>query len=92
VRRPSFFRTNCQPRAAWKRYEARGTVWYASEHIADSWLLTVSQDDLSQFTLPAGKKHVLGISLEGDNPDGLPLFERTVAALIKNCDGVQLEL
>ena len=79
------------PDGAWKRYEARGNIWFASEHIAQSWQLIVSLEDSAEFKLPAGKKHVVGLSLEGNSDNGLPLLEKTVDALTKSCNGVLLE-
>jgi len=80
---------------AWKRFEDRGNVWFANEHINEAWQLIVWLEDdpkaRSTFTLPAGKKHLVGFSLEGDSNKGLPLLEKTVDAITKSCDGVLLD-
>jgi len=76
---------------AWKRYEARGHTWFASEHVEQSWQLIVSLEDSADFKLPVGKTHVVALSLEGNSDKGYPLLEKTVDALTKTCNGVLLE-
>jgi len=80
---------------AWKRYEAQGRVWFASEHVVEGWQMIVWLEDeanaRANFSLPAGKNLVVGFSLEGNSEKGLPLLEKTVDDIVDGCNGVLLE-
>ena len=75
----------------WKRYEFQGDIWFASEHIEQSWQLIVSLDRKTEFTLPADKKHVIALSLEGNVDTGFPLLRKTVEMIAKTGDCMLLQ-